>query len=149
MKCIVFAVGLVVLAFGVAILAQTQAESVEQELIKLEKEWGNALVNRGVAFLDGIFADDYIGTDSEGNVLTRAQEMASVRSGDYVLISMVLDDIRVHVYGDTAVYFGRSTDKAQYKSKDVSGQYRWTDTWVKHAGRWQCVASHGSRIAQK
>jgi hypothetical protein len=33
MKGITFVVGLIVLAFGVAILAQTQTESVEQELI--------------------------------------------------------------------------------------------------------------------
>ena len=36
MKRIAFAVGLVVLVFGVMILAQTQTESVEQELLKLE-----------------------------------------------------------------------------------------------------------------
>jgi hypothetical protein len=44
--------------------SKAEEGSVEQELIRLEKEWGNALVNRDVAFLDGIFADDYIGTDS-------------------------------------------------------------------------------------
>jgi ketosteroid isomerase-like protein len=153
MRRISITVSVAVLVFAVAVqaqpLAQTKSGGVEQELIKLEKEWSEALIKRDVAFLDRIFADDYIGTDSDGNVLTRTQDMASLKSGDYLIISTVLDDIKVHVYGDVAVYFGRSTDKAQFKGKDVTGQYRWTDTWVKLAGHWQCVASHGSRIAKK
>lgn len=149
MKRIAIAVSVIALVFGAAILAQTQTESVEQELIKLGKEWADALVKRDVAFLDQIYADDYIGTDSNGNVFTKAQEIASVKSGDYAIISSVLDDVTVHVYRDAAVYFGRSSDKAQFKGKDISGQYRWTDTWIKRDGRWQCVASHGSRITQK
>jgi hypothetical protein len=44
---------------------------------------------------------------------------------------------------------GRNTQKETLKGKDISGQYRWTDTFVKKAGHWQCVASHWSKIAQK
>jgi uncharacterized membrane protein YczE len=59
MKRIVFAVGLVVLVFGVAILAQTQTGSVEQELIKLENEWAKSVVKLDLAFMERILADDY------------------------------------------------------------------------------------------
>jgi hypothetical protein len=34
----------------------------------------------------------------------------------------------------------------QYKGKDISGQYRWTDVFVKRQGRWQVVATHASQI---
>lgn len=81
--------------------------------------------------------------------MTKAQDLADVKSGAYVITSGVMDDIKVRVYGDTAVVTGRNTVKGQYKGKDISGQTRWTDTWVKSAGRWQCVATHSSRIAQK
>ena len=39
--------------------------------------------------------------------------------------------------------------KAEFKGKDISGQYRWTDTFIKRNGRWQCVATHASNVAQK
>jgi ketosteroid isomerase-like protein len=149
MKRIAIAVCVVVLVFGVAILAQTQTESVEQELIKLEKGWLDAMLKKDIAFLDRIIADDFTDTDPEGNVSTKAQGLAKFKSGEYVLISGVIDDIKVRVYGDTAVVTGRSTQKAQYKGKESTGQYQWTDTWVKLAGRWQCVAVHMSEIAQK
>jgi ketosteroid isomerase-like protein len=150
MKRIVFAVGLVVLVFGVAILAQTQTESAEQELIKLETEWNNnALVKHDWAFIDGILADDYITTDSDGVVANKLQEMAILKSGEEAVTYGVADDFRIRVYGDAAVVTYRWTYKGQVKGKGSSGQERYTDTWVKRGGRWQCVAVHASRIAQK
>jgi hypothetical protein len=151
MKRIVFAVGLVVLVFGVAILAQTQTTSgsVEQELIKLENGWNDALVKHDWTFIDGILADDYITTDSDGIVAAKAQEMAILKSGEEAVTSAVADDFRVRVYGDAAVVTYRWTYKNQVKGKESTGQERYTDTWVKLAGRWQCVAGHASRIAQK
>jgi ketosteroid isomerase-like protein len=149
MKRTAFAVCVVVLVFGVGILAQTQTASVEQELLKLEQEWSAALVKSDLAFLDKIEADDFTWTDYEGAVWTKAQSLAVLKSGEDVVSSCVSDEMKARVYGDAAVVTGRNTVKETLKGKDISGQYRWTDTWIKKAGRWQCVASHGSRIAQK
>jgi len=150
MKHIVFAVGLVVLAFGIAILAQTQTESVEQELLKLEQDWTNANVKADFAFPDLILADDYVNTDFEGVVKTKGQYLEALKlDKELVISSMVTDDMKVRVYGEAAVVTGRNTVNGTYKGTDFSVQYRWTDTWVKKAGRWQCVATAESRIAQK
>jgi len=150
MKRFAFAISVAVLAFGLAILAKTQTESVEQELIKLENELNDAWINRDIAPFDRILADDYMGTDEEGNVMTKAQELAKLKAGAYLSTSAVKDDIKVRVYGDAAVVTGRSTYKGQYKGKAYSQQYRWTDTWVKdRLGRWRCVAFHDSNIARR
>ena len=93
--------------------------------------------------------DDYIVTDADSNVSTKAQEIAFIRSGEFVVTSCVHHEMKVRVYGDTAVVTGRSTVKETYRGKDFIGQYRWTDTWIKRAGRWQCAAEHVSKIAQK
>ena len=143
------AVSVAVLVFGVAIIAQTQTENVEQELIKLENEWNNAWVKADVKFLDQIVADDYILTDSEGNFQTKAQLLTGLKSGEIVFISAVGENLKVRAYGDAAVVRGLNTEKSQNKGKDTSGKYQWTDTWIKHAGRWQCVATHASKVHQK
>jgi hypothetical protein len=62
MKRIAFAVPLVALLFGVAIRAQSQTQTAEQELIKLENEWADAWVKRDVAFFDRIMTDDFTWT---------------------------------------------------------------------------------------
>jgi ketosteroid isomerase-like protein len=150
MKRIAIVTSVVGLVFGVAILAQTQTESAEQELIKLENRWNDAIVKHDWAFFDQILVDDYISTNFDGSVGTKADFLEFLRSGESVIASSIVDDMKVRIYGDTAVVTGRTTTvNEQYQDKDLSGQYRWTDTWVKRAGRWQCVAEHVSRIAQK
>lgn len=126
-----------------------EMESVEQELIKLENEWADAWVKMDVAFFGRIMADDYTWTSPWGEVVTKADNLAFAKSGEDVITSWVPADMKVRVYGDAAVVTGLQTIKDTYKGEDVSGQERWTHTWVKLAGRWQCVAGHSSEIAQK
>jgi ketosteroid isomerase-like protein len=149
MKRMAIAVSVAVLLFGVAILANTQAESVEQELMKLENEWAKSQVKPDFAFMERILADDYTWTEPTGEVLSKADEIAALRSGESQAESVINDEMKVRVYGDAAVVAGRTTYKATVDGKPYTGQLRWTDTWVKITGRWQCVAGHGSRIAQK
>jgi len=149
MKRVAIAISVVGLVFGVAILAQTQTESVEQELIKLENEWADAWVKSDVAFNDRIMADDFTWTSPWGWVVTKADNLTLIKSGEDVITSWVLADMKARVYGDAAVVTGRNTVKETYKGKDISSQNRWTHTWVRRAGRWQCVAAHSSEIAQK
>jgi len=122
---------------------------MEQELLKLEQDWANANVKADVAFLDRILAEDCVFTDAEGVVWTKAQSLAHLKPGGHVITSMVSDDMKVRIYGDAAVVTGRNTTKETLNGKDTSGQERWTDTWIKRNGRWRCVATHSSRIAQK
>ena len=149
MKRITTVVSVVGLVFGVAILAQTQTKSVEQELIKLVNDWMNAEVKADMAFIDRILAEDWEVTDPAGAVWTKAQFLAGRKSGEGVVISAVLDNMKARVYGDAAVVTGRMTTKQTFKGKDISGQYQCTDTFIRKAGRWQCVAIHISMITQK
>ena len=155
MKGILAAVVLV-LAVACQVFAQAKpaapakSASVEKELIKLENDWNNAAVKRDVAALSRILADDWTLIDpGDGTIVTKTQSLADLKSGEDVVTSAVGDEWKVRVYGDAAVVLSRETDKEQYKGKDVSGQYRFTDTWIKKAGRWQCVASAGTKITKK
>ena len=129
--------------------APAKGASVEQELIKLENDWNDAMVKRDLAALSRILADDWTFIDDEGTVVTKAQSLANFKSGVHVVSSAVADEMKVRVYGEAAVVLGRNTVKEQYKGKDISGQYRFTDTWVKKEGRWQCVATAGTKITKK
>lgn len=153
MKRIASAASVVVLVLAVAVqaqtLAQTQTGSEEKELIKLEKGWNDSYIKHDWTFLDRILADDYIGTQSDGSVLSKAQEIADLKANESVITSIASDDFKVRVYGDAAVVTFRLITKEQTKGKDTSGQFRVTDTWIKRDGRWQCVADHLSRIGQK
>ena len=148
MNRIVFAASLVVLVLGVVVPAQTQSEGVEQDLINLEKEWGEAIVKGDTASIDMLMADEFI-CINDGTVFTKAQYFEFVKSMKEEILSFVMDEWQVRVYGDAGVVMARSTTKTRLAGKETTNQLRFTDIWVKRDGRWQCVAAHNSTIAQK
>lgn len=128
---------------------KSKGPSAEQALIKLENDWDEASVKRDLVALGRILADDWVFTDSDGVMWTKAQTLDMLKSGEDVVSSAVSTDMKSHVYGSAAVVTGRYTAKEQMKGKDISGTTAFTDTWVKRPGGWQCVATHGSHLAQK
>jgi len=71
-----------------------------------------------------------------GRVTDKAQDRTDLSSGDYKIQSEQLSDLRVHVYGNVAVAAATNLMKGTYKGQDLSGKYRFTDTWVKRNGKW-------------
>jgi len=62
--------------------------------------------------------------------------------------SIEYEDVKVTVFGDTAIATGGSKIKGTAASgKPLDEHVRWTDTWLKMPnGKWQCVASHASPV---
>jgi ketosteroid isomerase-like protein len=142
------AIGLMcLLCFSLAIGQESsKARSTEDQITKLEKAWAQALVKNDAAALDQYEADDIVNTDPGGRVNDKAQDKKDLSSGDVKFESLDIKDIKVRVYGNAAVATGTNDVKASTKGQDVSGAYRFTDTWVKRNGKWQCVASQVTKI---
>jgi len=153
MKRILVLAALAIAASSIA-LGQTTADKsapvgkLEQELIKLENDRAQAAVRADTAFLEEHTADDYTFITPRGVLTTKAQMLAAFKSGETKLQSYDLDDLKVRIYGDTAVVNGRSTQKGQAQGQDATGQYRFTRVYVKQSGRWQSVALQSTRIAE-
>ncbi len=121
------------------------SQGAEQELINLEHEWASAFMHGDVAAVERIEAPGFVYTDYEGKVMGRADDIADVKAGAYKA-EFDLQDMKVHLFGDTAVVTGRNVIKGTYKGQDMSGTYVFTDTFIKRGGRWQAVASQGTKI---
>ena len=48
-----------------------------------------------------------------------------------------------------AIVHGLETEKSSYKGKDISGQYRFTDVFMKREGKWMAIATHVTRVENK
>lgn len=123
--------------------------NVEQAVKQLDTERVQALLRSDTTTLERIIADDYTNTNNSGEVLTKSQLMAEVKSGDLKYETIDIGDVQVRVYGDTAVFTGRATVKGARKGEDISGQNRVTRVYVKQQRRWQLVAQQSTRIAQQ
>jgi ketosteroid isomerase-like protein len=121
------------------------AEDVSAVIVQNERDWVSAITRKDAATLDRLLADDFVGTSPTAHTYTRTNAIDDLKSGKYVVESMMLDDVSVNVYGNAAVSFTSQEEKSRYAGADTSGHYHFTDVWVKKDGRWQAVASHGTR----
>jgi uncharacterized RmlC-like cupin family protein/ketosteroid isomerase-like protein len=119
----------------------------EQEVRRLEGERSQALLQRDVARLDRTMAEEYVFTTPDGQVVTKSQEMAGFRSGETRFAAFKTEDLRVRVYGNSAVVTARARIRGQSHGRDIGGDYRYTRVYAKPSGRWQIVASHFTRGA--
>ena len=74
--------------------------------------------------------------------------MADVKSGISRVKSTTVEEMKVRVFGDTAVVTLVETEKSQYNGKDTSGRYIETNVFVKRNEGWQEVAAHANRLEQ-
>jgi len=128
-----------------AAVASAPAEDVEGTITQLEKDWVAAIEKKDTATLDKLLAANFVGTSSTAHTFNKEEAIGDIKESRYVVDKMDLDEISVNVYGDTAVSFTSQEEKSRYEGKDSSGHYHFTDTWVKRDGKWQVVASHGTR----
>lgn len=118
-------------------------------MTKLENERVQALLRNDTAFIERVYADDYVVTGANGVVRTRAQVVADMKSGVQKNESITNDDVKVRVHGDTAVVTGRTTQKGEYKGQPSISPVLFTRVYARRGGQWQLVANHSSSIPQK
>lgn len=128
---------------GSATIGETEAK---QALEKLERDWADAVKRRDVEAISRIQADDFEFTGPAGELWTKTRSLDFIKAGNLQITSFELSDFRVRLYDDMAVVNFRVVWFGNSGGMDISGPQRMTDVWAKRDGRWQCVASHTTRI---
>jgi hypothetical protein len=123
------------------------AEQVKKEIINLETEKLPSILQKGSVAADWfnrIDADGIVHIRSDGSLVTKAQAVAKIRSGEQKLRSNKQYGHQVHVYGDggngtTAVvsYFDFATVELSGSVNTHHGVV--TDVFVKVDGSWRRV----------
>ena len=153
MKHIVYAAILTV-----ALLSSGRQQSVaqgadavaEQEVRQTIEKYRTALLQKDAATLERIWADDYTFTNGAGEIHSKADRLANLKSGATSLDSISEEeDMKVRIHGNVAVANSRVTIKGQYSGKQTSGQYRTIHVWVKGATGWQLVANQLTPVTAK
>jgi ketosteroid isomerase-like protein len=121
--------------------AAASSDNAEESVMQLENERTPALVKGDTAFIERVYADDYMVTGANGVVRDKAAVIADMKSGAQTFESMTNDVAKVRVYGDTAVVTGRATQKGQYKGQPSASPTAFTRVYVRRNGQWQLVAN--------
>jgi uncharacterized protein (TIGR02246 family) len=126
-------------------LAQSNAES---EVLKLNKEYEEAIARRDASVHERLFAADYTYTPGNGNFMGRAGHMSFTRSGTVEVKSLRSEDVRVRVFGDTAVVTGLWVSVDRRVSQEFAERrIRYILVYVRRGGHWQIVAEQRTGVA--
>ncbi|MBA3542367.1 MAG: nuclear transport factor 2 family protein [Deltaproteobacteria bacterium] len=106
--------------------------------------WAEAIQRRDVAAAEQLLGAEYSLMAQGLGEMPRAQWLAGLPN--YIVHSYEFTDVRVNIYGETAVVRGRYTQSATAFGVDRSGAMLVTDVWVRRDGRWQVVARHTSPL---
>ena len=144
----------VVLALPTITLAKEKrtgaTADVEATIKKIEQELSDTIVKSDTSAFEKYLASDYLGIGPDGVTQNKTELLADIKSGSLKLESSNLSDMKVQVAeADMAVVVYRSDDKGTYKGKDITGQYRWLDVFVKRDGKWQIAIDQGTPIAKQ
>jgi ketosteroid isomerase-like protein len=121
------------------------ATTHEDEVRAASTAWTDAICRRDVDAASLILGAEYALMATGIGEMPRAAWLATLP--DYVTHAIEFFDVRIHVYGDTAVMRSRCKQSATVFGADRSGEMLVTDVWVKRDGRWQVVARHTSFLA--
>jgi uncharacterized protein (TIGR02246 family) len=135
--------GLVLIA---SVLWSQAQGTTEQAVAALEQKWLQSQQTNNPDLVAPLLADKFVNTSTEGKVTDKTASLAAAKATKYDTVAY--DDLKVTVFGDTAIATGTFKAKGTDPSgKPLDAQERFTDTWVKMPnGQWQCVASHGSQV---
>ena len=123
-----------------AVPAYAQGASVEEQIKKMEKDRAVAVVKGDVSTLEALTSDDYMLINANGQVSDKATTMSNIKTGVIKLTSNEVSDLKVRLYGDTAVVTGKSSAKGTIGGRELKGPVMFTRVYVKKDGKWKSVA---------
>jgi ketosteroid isomerase-like protein len=135
-----------VLAHPAFALPHHENHAIHKEIEALEQQWRQAVIANDVTQMDHLLADDYIGISANGTVETKAQALALRKAGTVRIKTLEINDLKVRVYGDTAVVTSRADLEGTNGQSDISGKYRYTRVYNHRFGQWKIVSFEASRM---
>jgi ketosteroid isomerase-like protein len=122
---------------------------LEKEVLKIEKEWADAILRLDAKTIDRLEADEWTITDPTGKFSTKAEDLKNLMSGKSKFQSFRNEEMKVKVYGKAATVTGLSAIKGTFDGNDITGRYRFLDVLVKKDGTWKAVATQVTRVSSQ
>lgn len=126
-------------------MARADRASDRAQLQEIEKRCATSLVNSDFKALGEIFADEWT-LVSDGQVISREQIFAQLKSGDLKFNAYELGELNVRIFGDTAIVIGRGSPHGEYHGQKFEEAEVFTDTFIRAGDGWRCILSHSSPV---
>ena len=135
------------LALVVPATGRADDADAEKQVAMLSKQHREAAVKGDTKAMDSILADDWVGIGPQGDVGSKAQQAKSLKEGSIDFEAIDPEEVKVRVYGDTAVVMGRYHVKLTHSGHKADALVRTTEVFVRQGGKWRCVSTQVTGIA--
>lgn len=114
----------------------------------MENAWEAAVAKHDYATLDSFVAPDFVGVSSKNKFIGRSDVLGEAKRDKDTYKSAKNEKLNVKNYGpNLTVVTGRAREVGTGKDgKAFDRTFLFTDTWMMRGGKWQCVASHVTKI---
>ncbi|HET7452983.1 MAG TPA: nuclear transport factor 2 family protein [Thermoanaerobaculia bacterium] len=113
-------------------------------LLRVEERWVDALQRRDAAVVAEILADDFLDSTYKGEIRTKAEALAGLRSPSRAETEQRLSEMRARIWGSAGVVTGINTVTARDGSFSV--RVRFTDVFVRRGGAWKAVSAQETLV---
>ncbi|HXW08593.1 MAG TPA: nuclear transport factor 2 family protein [Vicinamibacterales bacterium] len=136
-----------ILALAVAFAqpAITELAEVTRELTRLEQQLAATWKEGDCSAWGAMLAPEWSVIHITGAVITKPEALQMCKAPAVSIEEFDVDDISVRLFGDAAVVTGR-TRVVTGGAPPGEVTLRFTDVFIRRAGRWQVVASHATRL---
>lgn len=118
------------------------------EIEHCEQQLREAMLHSDVAQLDRLLSDGLIFTNQDGVRLTKADDIATHRSGLLAIKSLSEQGERIiQRFGDTAIVCLTSEVTGKYADQQFGDTLAYSRVWHRKDGGWQVVLGHCSAVA--
>lgn len=121
-------------------IIQNEPGSDSTEILRLENQWASGLVKRDFDLFNRILAEGFIYTEND-MLYIRDSVLQYAAYGSDTVDAAYNEDMRVHMFGRTAIVTGWLTISGHNNAGKFNRRYRYTDTWQFIVDRWQLIAA--------
>ncbi len=130
-----------------SVASNESEEAAKKEVLKMGDQLNEARKTKDRAALDRILADR-LSWIARGDRLNKSQVIADFLADNLRFKYFAHDNVKVDIFGNTAVVTGHSTSVLEYKGKLFDAPRLFSEVYVKMDGRWQMVIHHVSDLAK-
>jgi len=133
------------LMLTLALAQQGRASATVQELERIEHELAKTWKAGDCAAWGAMLASDWSVIHITAAVITKAEALEMCKAPRDPVQEHKVDNLSIREFGDAAVVTGRTTVTTG-GANPTTVSLRFTDVFIRRAGRWQAVASHATRL---
>ena len=122
----------------------------ETALLSINRQFiRNFLNNDTVEHNKIIHPSNFLFIGTNGKLLDRNEYMQAWAHGydKTMMPEFDLEDVQIRIFENTALIVAKTKDKKIKDGAYVTGETRYTDTYIKEKGEWKCVQVQLTRIA--